>query len=191
MKRILTSIFISLAVGMAFAAEFSISDVKDPNLKAALRMYGETGFEGRTNLVLNNAYISNIAPLGQLTKLVRLDLYNNRIVDISALSNLTSLARLSLGKNRIQDIGALSNIKTLRIVDLNNNPVRDISPLQASTDLEELDLRNTGATIQSFKYFQFSGSLYIYDRNGKFHEVPADQKEKWGMADGYVVPAWF
>ncbi|MHC4089453.1 MAG: leucine-rich repeat domain-containing protein [Planctomycetota bacterium] len=96
-----------------------------------------------TNLRLQENSISDLSPLSGLTSLRLLVLWNNSISDISALSGLTSLTNLVLENNSISDISALSGLTSLTDLSLDNNSIGDISALSKLTSLTALMLRNT------------------------------------------------
>ncbi len=172
----------------SFAEEFSPREVRDPNLRMALRAYGTNDINRTTNLALNGSGITDIRPLGRFTQLTRLELYNNRIADISPLSNLVRLTRLSLGKNRIRNINPLRALQNLETLELQKTEVRDLSPLADLPKLRELDIRDTSVMLESFSGWAFADALQIYDRTGKWFEVRSDEKDKWGLYAGVVVP---
>jgi hypothetical protein len=166
-----------------------MSEVKDPNLRMSLRIYGKTNVTQIANLVLNANRISDIRPLKNLTQLTRLELYNNKISDISALSNLGNLTKLYLGRNIIKDISPLKYLKNLAVLDIHQNDVKDITPLGDLTGLKELDIRGMAITLESFEGWKFENDLQIYDQSGKFVEIATNEKDKWAIHQGRVEAA--
>ena len=111
-----------------------------------------TGMEHAVNLEemwIEDAHISNLAPLVGLTKLRKLDTIKTDISDISPLAGLTNLTRLNLYGSRVTDISPLRSLTKLtwlgfRYVD----GISDYSPLAGLTNLKHLDLfRNRTSDI--------------------------------------------
>ena len=111
-----------------------------------------TGMEHAVNLEemwIEDAHISNLAPLAGLTKLRKLDTIKTDISDISPLAGLTNLTRLNLYASRVTDISPLRSLTKLtwlgfRYVD----GISDYSPLAGLTNLKHLDLfRNRTSDI--------------------------------------------
>ena len=103
-----------------------------------------TGLEFAINLKelhLAHNQISDVTPLGALTKLIVLDLHNNfGISDVFPLSGLKNLTHLSLWGNWISDASPLSALTHLTYLSLENNRISDVSPLSTLTNLRGLDL---------------------------------------------------
>ena len=178
------------SAGFLFSQEIVLNEIKDLNLKLALRASGNSNYSQMTSLRLNGNHIADIAPLGKMVQLAKLDLYNNRINDLGALSNLINLIQLNLGRNFFTDINPLSNLSNLVSLNLQNNKVRDIAPLRNLPNLKELDIRGLNVNLENFNYWKFSDNLGIYDKNGKYTVIKPDEKTKWGLLDGEVVPAY-
>ncbi len=111
-----------------------------------------TGMEHAVNLEemwIEDAHISNLAPLAGLKKLRKLDTIKTDISDISPLAGLTNLTRLNLYGSRVTDISPLRSLTKLtwlgfRYVD----EISDYSPLAGLTNLKHLDLfRNRTSDI--------------------------------------------
>ena len=115
-----------------------------------------TGLEFAINLEelhLAHNRISDITPLGALTKLMVLDLHNNfRISDAFPLSTLKNLTHLSLWGNKVSDVSPLGVLTNLIYLSLENNRVSDVSPLSTLTNLRGLDLEtNRISDVSSLK----------------------------------------
>ncbi len=96
---------------------------------------------GLTALTAENAGITSLVGIQNLTSLRILDLRFNSITDISALSGLTSLTYLYLHNNSISDISAPSGLTSLTTLVLDNNPnLTDVQPLLDNTGLGAGDL---------------------------------------------------
>lgn len=84
--------------------------------------------------------ISDITPIGGLTKIWFLDLDYNNIHDISILHNLSNLEQLYLDGNKISDISALTNLIEIEWLTLSRNQISDVSPLTNLVKLRHLML---------------------------------------------------
>ena len=105
-----------------------------------------TGMEHAVNLEeiwIEDAHISNLAPLAGLTKLRKLDTIKTDISDISPLAGLTNLTRLNLYASRVTDISPLRSLTKLTWLGFRYvNGISDYSPLAGLTNLKHLDLFN-------------------------------------------------
>lgn len=89
---------------------------------------------------------TDLAPLGELTNLLRLEFYENPSVDIGPLSGLVNLTYLYLAENALTDISALSPLVELTHLGLNDNGVTDISALSGMVHLQYLFLDDNPLT---------------------------------------------
>ena len=120
--------------------------------------------ENLTDLVAQNANISDLTGLEGATNLRILDLgaeyveaenrliNSNSVSDITPLAGLTNLTDLHLRNNSVSDISAVSGLTNLRTLDLNRNSISDISPLVENTGLagsDEVHLRENPLNYQS------------------------------------------
>ena len=135
-------------------------DIPDPNLRAAIeaqlgKAAGDTittdDMENLTELIAQNADITDLTGLEHATGLTRLDLgteyvqeegrsiNSNSVSDLSSLAGLTNLRWLRLRNNLISDISPLVGLTNLRYLNLGGNlMISDISPLAGLTKLETL-----------------------------------------------------
>ena len=123
-------------------------------------------------LLLAGNKISDLTPLGNLTRLEDLDLSDNEITDLTPLENLKILRDLDLAHNEITDITPLANLNGLEALErndtkineirhslppfvnlnglqnviLSHNKISDLTPLENLTRLEDLDLSNNEIT---------------------------------------------
>ncbi len=84
--------------------------------------------------------ITDIRPLGGLTRLRHLNLSGSKIGDIAPLASLTRLRALFLDRTGVEDIGPLSSIAELRMASLSTNRIKDIRPLSGLKKLTSLGL---------------------------------------------------
>ena len=124
-----------------------------------------TGLEHATNLTalfLGGNAISDISALSGLTNLTLLKLDGNAITDISALANLTNLIELLLHDNHITDISALLNLTNLEGLWLDNNAVSDISAVANFTNLRQLHLwKNSVSDLSPLSGLTHLTELYL------------------------------
>ncbi|MCX7882950.1 MAG: leucine-rich repeat domain-containing protein [Brevinematales bacterium] len=166
--------------------------IKDSGVRLALRTYSESFVLSSTNLRFEGYTIVDVRFFTNLMQVRRLSLYNNRIEDVSPLSVLTNLVYLNLGKNRLKDVSSLSNLVGLEVLILHDNvEITNVRGVHKIPTLRELDLRNTHVYHNSLKTWAFTNTLGIYDREGQYHEIPPAEKEKWGIYNSMVVPAWY
>ncbi len=166
--------------------------IKDPGVRLALRTYSESFVWSSTNLRFEGYTIVDLRFFTNFTHVRRLSLYNNHIEDVSPLARLTNLVFLNLGKNRIKDVSSLSNLTSLEVLILHDNvSITNLRGVHRIVTLREIDLRNTHVYHENLKTWAFTNTLGIYDREGKYHEISPDEKEKWGIYNSMVVKAWY
>ena len=145
---------IAEALGKASSAAITVEDMATlTNLSTnGTDIKDLTGMEHAVNLEemwIEDAHISNLAPLAGLTKLRKLDTIKTDISDISPLAELTNLTRLNLYASRVTDISPLSSLTKLTWLGFRYvNGISDYSPLAGLTNLKHLDLfRNRTSDI--------------------------------------------
>ena len=102
-----------------------------------------TGIEFATRLTVLEAWgnrISDISPVARLTKLRQLYLRKNRISDIAPLAGLTNLEALNLWDNNVSNLSAVAGLTNLEVLNLNSNSISDLSPVAGLTKLSVLTL---------------------------------------------------
>lgn len=97
-------------------------------------------FKELTSLVLTDNSVSELKPIGALTKLRTLGLRGNSISDLTPLAGMAELRSLDLTGNSITDVGPLSGCAALEELHLASNTVRDISSLAYCRSLVSLEL---------------------------------------------------
>jgi len=166
--------------------------IKDPGVRLALRTYSTSFVFTSTNLRFEGYTIVDVRFFTNLTHVTRLSLYNNRIEDVSPLALLSNLVFLNLGKNRVKDVSSLSNLVNLEVLVLHDNvELTNVRGVHKIPSLRELDLRNTHVYHNTLKTWAFTNTLGIYDRDGVYHEIEPTEKEKWGIYNSLIVPAWY
>ncbi len=80
----------------------------------------------------------DIAVLGGLTGLEKLNLGWNQIQDISVLSGLTNLKSLGVWGNQVRDLQPVAGLTNLEYLDFSDNDVQDMTPVAGLTQLKEL-----------------------------------------------------
>ena len=124
-------------------------DFPDSNLAAAVRgalglgatdPIPQTALAGLTELVADNAGITDLTGLEHATGLTVLDISFNEISDVGGLSGLTNLTYLSLRANEIRDVRALSRLTNLTVLGLAENQISNVGGLSDLTNLTWLSL---------------------------------------------------
>lgn len=94
-----------------------------------------------TCLQMGHQSISDVYPVGALTKLRVLDLTQNRkISDVTPLAGLNELEWLDLDSNLITDISSLINLLNLKYLNLQLNQIENIDAIKHMIGLETLFL---------------------------------------------------
>ena len=129
-----------------------------------------TGMEHAVNLEemwIEDAHISNLAPLAGLTKLRKLDTIKTNISDISPLAGLTNLTRLNLYGSGVTDISPLRSLTKLTWLGFRYvKGISDYSPLTGLTNLKHLDLfRNRASDISMLAGLINLETLILDDNN--------------------------
>ena len=130
-----------------FDPDSPLVDVRDPNLRAAVRKtlnlpdevpFTQASMRQLTALNARDRQIENLIGLEYATNLTFLQLQSNRIEDISPLANLMQLTELDLESNRIEDFSPLARLTRLESLDIRGNRGTDISPLDGLALIEFL-----------------------------------------------------
>ena len=129
-----------------------------------------TGMEHAVNLEemwIEDAHISNLAPLAGLRKLRKLDTIKTDISDISPLAELTNLTRLNLYASGVTDISPLRSLTKLTWLGFRYvEGISDYSPLTGLTNLKHLDLfRNRTSDISMLAGLINLETLILDDNN--------------------------
>lgn len=95
-------------------------------------------------------YLTDITPLGELTKLNTLDLSFNRIENIEPLSNLKNLEILNIRSNKIKDINPILGLRKLDDLIISGIREVDITGLAKLPNLKKLDISSTKIKDISF-----------------------------------------
>lgn len=187
----LTFLFVMMPV-LAMAQSVPWDKIKDSGVRLALRTYSESYVFSSTNLRFEGYGIEDVRFFTNFIHARQLSLYNNRIEDISPLAVLTNLVSLNLGKNRIKDVSFLSQLVKLEVLVLHDNVgLTNLRGVHKIPTLREIDLRNTHVYHPNLKLWAFTNTLGIYDREGNYHEISPDEKEKKGIFNSMVVKAWY
>ena len=89
---------------------------------------------------VSGGYLSDLAPLSNLTNLTRLSLGGDQISDLTSLVGLINLTELSLSGDQISDLTPLSSLINLSTLTLNGDQISDLTPLSGITNLDSLIL---------------------------------------------------
>ncbi len=106
-------------------------------------------FTNLENLDLKGNRITDLTPLGSLTKLKKLDISKNftllsgdreKGLNLAPLKSLVLLEELNASGNMITDISPLAGLACLEILDVQNNRLTDISSLSTCIGIESLNI---------------------------------------------------
>lgn len=155
---------ISALAGLTRLAHLGIShnDIERIDALAGLRDLIELylGYNGKitdftpiSNLV-NMRYLSmdglgleDIGMLEPLTRMVELNLSDNRLRNLDALRNMSELRELRASNNQLVDISALSDKNLLYHLELYDNPNVDAYPVKDLPNLKYLKLDNSASDL--------------------------------------------
>jgi hypothetical protein len=127
--------------------------------------------------------VSEVPPsIGNLTKLTRLQIHNQRITTIpSSVGNLTQLHTLLLGGNRLKHLPEeLGNLTNLRLLHIYGNVIETI-PVSIGnlTKLEQLDARYNKLTELPSEITRLSNNLKILYLGG--NNFPKEEQDRIRM----------
>lgn len=106
-------------------------------------------FTNLETLDLKGNRITDLTPLGSLTKLKKLDISKNftllsgdreKGLNLAPLKSLVLLEELNASGNMITDISPLAGLACLKVLDVQNNRLTDISPLATCVGIESLNI---------------------------------------------------
>ena len=155
-------------------------EIADPNLEAALRdvidkpegdLYLDD-FKDLRELNLRAADIHDITPIGRLTMLTELGVFNNPITDYTPIASLTGLTELTLAKTdgsvvasllealpkvdslyliscTIEDLTPITENQTIRYLRIQTCEIADLTPIASASHLYHLSLTDAGLTDAS------------------------------------------
>lgn len=165
-KYLVFTVSILMMFGLLFVVGLANPEVTftDPGLEVAVRekigrqtgVIHQTDLRSITELDATGKGIRSLKGIGHLTKLVSLNLEDNRVEDVSELARLPMLKKLSLRNNGITDLEDINfeaivqlDLRELslrhNVVDLGNGEevrLSDLSLLRGFEKLEVLELRD-------------------------------------------------
>jgi Leucine-rich repeat (LRR) protein len=86
--------------------------------------------------------VTDVSPIGTLTRLTNLVLTDSPITSSSSFANLINLVELQISKCNLLDIPFISSLDQLLTLNLQGNEITDISPLQSLVHLRVLEVGN-------------------------------------------------
>ncbi len=101
------------------------------------------GLEGCKNLdtlILRSCLVRNMSGIETLSKLEKLELYDNQLTHISFVENLPVLKILDISFNSIRDMSPVSCLTTLEELYIAQNKLREIKGISNLVNLKILDL---------------------------------------------------
>ncbi|MEZ4828527.1 MAG: leucine-rich repeat domain-containing protein [Bacteroidia bacterium] len=139
-----------------FAKDISVNDTLTMadvlSLQDSLRI-GDTLFIGSTPVSLNSALI--FTDLKRIMQSEKIDLsYNPSITDLEPLGKLTRLREVYISGTAIRDLTPLRNLTRLEVLKCDNTLVSDFSPMRYAISLREIFAGNTRLRdLSPFVYF--------------------------------------
>ncbi|MBR5280566.1 MAG: leucine-rich repeat domain-containing protein [Clostridia bacterium] len=131
-------------------------------------------FTNLESLDLKGNRITDLTPLGSLTKLKKLDISKNftllsgdreKGLNLAPIKNLVLLEELNASGNMITDISPLAGLACLRVLDVQNNRLTDLSALATCTGIESLNIASnyhldaTGLQEEGIADLRFVGNM--------------------------------
>lgn len=107
-------------------------------------------FKGLKELSINNAGVTDVAPLTSFKTLKVLRISNSPVSNIQPLSVLTGLRELDLENTGVEDLSALQSLRKLQVLNLSGTRIKDLRPLQNLSRLQNLIINNT--RVRTLKY---------------------------------------
>ena len=86
---------------------------------------------GITELNLKQTRVTNLAPLGDLPSLARIDLELTPVSDLRPLQRCRKLASLNVGRTRIKDLAGLESLP-LKLLSAERTPITSLVPLKSA-----------------------------------------------------------
>ena len=135
------------ALGKTHGAQITVEDMVALTRLRPVRpdIQDLTGLQFATNLEMFDmrwsfdGLLSDLSPLGGLTKLKYLSVSGKSISDLSPLAGLINLDVLTLFSTSVSDLSPLAGLSKLKWLYFNHAPVSDLSPLAGLTGLETLE----------------------------------------------------
>lgn len=95
------------------------------------------------HLLIAGYELADLSPLGVLSELRWLGIYNAGTLSVKPLNGLRKLGQLRTLSTLILDVGALASIETLEFVEITNCPFRDVAAIGALSSLTEVSVSGT------------------------------------------------
>jgi Leucine-rich repeat (LRR) protein len=96
--------------------------------------------------VSNNPSITDLSPIGKLTRLKRLDCSNTKIKDLYPIRSLNKLEVMNCSNTEIASIEPLQYASGLTDLFFDNTRVTDLLPVENFPNLRKISFENTGVT---------------------------------------------
>ena len=130
--------------------------------------------------VMISCYLENSASLGELDRLVYLNLKNSRVSDLSFLSKLNNLTELDITDvKNAENYSAIAYCRNLTELDISGTDITDISFLK---DLDKLEsFRAEGVAADDWTVLYELPSLKNVDSDGTIPEEIKAQLEERGV----------
>ncbi len=158
-----------------------ISDLKDVDISGKKEITNISPLGILTRLQHLNAAdmpLTDLAPLRQTNKLVSVNISNTPITDISPLMNHKMLEDVNCANSPVNDLSPLSWHLSLKKLNISGTQISKLDPLESCTNLEELNFYNTKvSSIKALEALKNLKTLRAYNTKlserkiSKFKEV--------------------
>ncbi|MGF1464056.1 MAG: leucine-rich repeat domain-containing protein [Maricaulaceae bacterium] len=142
-RAALSSMGLAVAENGTYIATFASSWCTDSAMRSLPDILHALNLNGVLEIDLSFTRVTNLAPLGNLSKLRILWLSDTKIENLAGLQALTALETLDLSRTKVTNLAPLKALTTLETLLLVETDVQDLSPLQDLTNLQLLILNET------------------------------------------------
>ena len=98
-----------------------------------------------SNLTLRYLHNLDLSPIGEITTLHNLSIYDSPVFDLSPLVDLPRLMSLTIRRS-VEDISTLAGIEGLTTIDLSENLISDISALSEASGLAFMNINHNNVS---------------------------------------------
>jgi len=98
---------------------------------------------GLKSLEFSGTAVTDLEPLGDLSKLEKISGTDSPVGSIGPLQKLTSLKILNISNTQPEDLDLLQNIHSLEKLNISGTPVKTLKFCESLTQLQELEFHNT------------------------------------------------
>jgi Leucine-rich repeat (LRR) protein len=138
-------------------------------------------FSHLRSLQLSGNKLTAVPGLGDLHRLIRLDLQHNRLATLDEVQHLSSLTQLALNDNQLTAIPGLATLTRLTRLDLRRNRLTALDGVQGLTLLTQLDLSDNLLSALPEQIRRLVRLQYLNVSNNQFTTLPAGIEHMVGL----------